>query len=270
MKTMKLTYTTLTLLLTLAASSYSSYTHAENHRRPSWSEGMPQREKAMQKPKFSTDNSLDIELEREFTITVDAVATPEPAVEAKQPESTQNIAEKMTTPANQSTNKVAKTETPVKKALVIQTTQQPIASINPSNHPLTTPVTVPKAQKPKKTAVKDLAKATTVTQTKQIQAGYAQTNNSLPAIKLISKVPPVYPARAKKMKKEGWVDLEIVISPQGQVQSSKIISTESNYNGFIRAAQQAVRQWKFDVSKANMSNNEITSKVRVNFTLPKS
>lgn len=57
-----------------------------------------------------------------------------------------------------------------------------------------------------------------------------------------SRVPPVYPEIAKRMKISGAVRLEAVVNAQGKVTDVKEIS--GNHMLAI-AAEEAVRQWKF-------------------------
>jgi len=57
-------------------------------------------------------------------------------------------------------------------------------------------------------------------------------------------VPPRYPSRAEARGIEGWVRLEITVSPAGTVSAARVV--DANPKGvFDRAALEAVRQWRF-------------------------
>lgn len=59
---------------------------------------------------------------------------------------------------------------------------------------------------------------------------------------VISKVKPVYPEMARKMRLSGQVELEAVVNEQGEVETVEIKSG----NPILRmAARDALKQWKF-------------------------
>jgi TonB family protein len=74
-----------------------------------------------------------------------------------------------------------------------------------------------------------------------------------------SRVPPIYPELAKRMKISGVVKIEATVSPEGKVTAVK---TLSGSRALQTAAEDAVHQWKF-VSAAT----ESTVDVEVNFAL---
>ena len=57
-----------------------------------------------------------------------------------------------------------------------------------------------------------------------------------------SKVSPIYPEIAKRMKITGVVKLEVAVDPDGKVSDVK---TLSGNNMLASAAQDAVRKWRF-------------------------
>ena len=57
-----------------------------------------------------------------------------------------------------------------------------------------------------------------------------------------SKVPPVYPELAKRMRITGVVKVEATVDPDGKVTAVKVISGNS---ALQNAAEDAVRKWKF-------------------------
>ncbi len=58
------------------------------------------------------------------------------------------------------------------------------------------------------------------------------------------RIPPVYPRRAKMLKKEGFVKLKLFISSEGLVKKAKILESKPK-KIFDKAALQSVYRWKF-------------------------
>jgi len=74
-----------------------------------------------------------------------------------------------------------------------------------------------------------------------------------------TKVPPVYPELAKRMKITGVVKVEATVDPDGKVTGVKVISGKS---AIQNAAEDAVRKWKFVAGDATDTVN-----VDVNFAI---
>jgi TonB family protein len=62
-----------------------------------------------------------------------------------------------------------------------------------------------------------------------------------------SKVPPIYPEIAKRMKISGVVKLEATVDPDGKVTAVKSLSGNRVLS---EAAEEAVRKWKYVPSSA--------------------
>jgi TonB family protein len=60
--------------------------------------------------------------------------------------------------------------------------------------------------------------------------------------KVKSKVAPAYPELARRMNIAGKVKMEVVISPDGHVKSSRAIG---GHPLLVQACQDAVKEWKF-------------------------
>ena len=60
--------------------------------------------------------------------------------------------------------------------------------------------------------------------------------------KVKTRVAPVYPDLAKRMNVTGKVKLEVVISPDGRVKSSRALG---GHPLLVQACQDAVKEWKF-------------------------
>ena len=70
--------------------------------------------------------------------------------------------------------------------------------------------------------------------------------------KVKTKTAPVYPELAKRMSVSGKVKIEVVITPDGRVKSTRVIG---GHPLLVQACQDAVKEWKF------VSANEDTTQV---------
>ncbi|BBA35828.1 TonB domain protein [Methylocaldum marinum] len=61
---------------------------------------------------------------------------------------------------------------------------------------------------------------------------------------VISRVLPEYPPRARAQRIEGWVRLEIEVSPSGTVSAARVVAA-SPERVFDDAALKAIRRWRF-------------------------
>ncbi|HZC65487.1 MAG TPA: energy transducer TonB, partial [Candidatus Dormibacteraeota bacterium] len=60
--------------------------------------------------------------------------------------------------------------------------------------------------------------------------------------KVKSKVTPVYPELARRLSVYGRVKLELVITPDGRVKSTRVVG---GHPILVQACQDAVKDWKF-------------------------
>jgi len=60
--------------------------------------------------------------------------------------------------------------------------------------------------------------------------------------KVKSKTAPVYPELARRMNVGGKVKIEVVITPDGHVKSTRIVG---GHPLLVQACQDAVKEWKF-------------------------
>ena len=74
-----------------------------------------------------------------------------------------------------------------------------------------------------------------------------------------TKVPPVYPELAKRMKITGIVKVEATVDPDGKVTAVKVVTGNS---ALQNAAEDAVRKWKFAAGEGTDTVN-----VDVNFAM---
>ena len=83
---------------------------------------------------------------------------------------------------------------------------------------------------------------------------------------LLKKVAPTYPRNAIFMRIEGAVELVATISKSGDISHVAVVSGDSQ---LIRAASDAVKQWKYKPYMLNGQPVEIQTHVTINFKLPK-
>jgi len=84
--------------------------------------------------------------------------------------------------------------------------------------------------------------------------------------KLITKVQPIYPERAKAAGAQGSVLLHAVVSKDGRPYSLQVLNSQVNPD-LARAAVEAVSQWRYQPTLLNGEPVEIDTVITVNFTL---
>jgi periplasmic protein TonB len=84
------------------------------------------------------------------------------------------------------------------------------------------------------------------------------------AAKLIYKPTPEYPPLAKMARIQGTVRLEAIISKDGTIQDLKVLS---GHPLLVKAALDAVKQWRYQPTLLNGEPVEVVTEIDVNFTL---
>jgi len=82
---------------------------------------------------------------------------------------------------------------------------------------------------------------------------------------LVKRVQPRYPAQAMQMRIQGSVEMQATISKTGDITNLKVVSGDGLLS---RAAQEAVKQWKYKPYYLNGDPVEIQTQILVNFKLP--
>jgi TonB family protein len=83
---------------------------------------------------------------------------------------------------------------------------------------------------------------------------------------ILKKVSPMYPLLARQLRKEGTVELLATISKKGDITGVKVLSGDAM---LAKAAQEAVRQWKYRPYLLNGVPVEIQTQVTINFKAPR-
>jgi TonB family protein len=76
-----------------------------------------------------------------------------------------------------------------------------------------------------------------------VSASFAQTGTTDESKRKVkSKTSPAYPELAKRMSVAGKVKIEVVITPDGHVKSTRVVG---GHPLLVQACQDAVKEWKF-------------------------
>jgi TonB family protein len=74
-------------------------------------------------------------------------------------------------------------------------------------------------------------------------AGFAQSGSTDESKRKVkTKTAPLYPELARRMNVGGKVKIEVVITPDGRVKSTRVIG---GHPLLVQACQDAVKEWKF-------------------------
>ena len=92
----------------------------------------------------------------------------------------------------------------------------------------------------------------------------APATNAAQHERLAEAIPPSYPALAQHMNVQGSVVLQAVISTDGAIQNLQVLKGPAI---LARAAEQAVREWKFKPIVQNGQAVESKATITVNFTI---
>ena len=90
---------------------------------------------------------------------------------------------------------------------------------------------------------KKLAVATTAALVFSGASGFAQSGSTDESKRKVkTKTAPLYPDLAKRMNVTGKVKIEVVITPEGRVKSTRVVG---GHPLLVQACQDAVKEWKF-------------------------
>jgi TonB family protein len=82
--------------------------------------------------------------------------------------------------------------------------------------------------------------------------------------KLLHQVQPIYPQEARAKQIEGKVEMQIVVGTDGTVKQIEILSGDAILTS---AAAEAVRHWRYEVTRLNDIPVEVVTKIEVEFHL---
>jgi protein TonB len=92
-----------------------------------------------------------------------------------------------------------------------------------------------------------------------------RVKGSSKAVTILKKVPPAYPAEAKKEKVQGKVVLDVTIDKQGKVMAVKTVETA--HPALEEAAVTAIKQWEYAPIIMDGKAVSVIATVTINFAL---
>jgi periplasmic protein TonB len=96
------------------------------------------------------------------------------------------------------------------------------------------------------------------------QKGPVRIGGKVAAANLIRSVQPVYPPLAKSARVQGSVEFTATISKEGNIENLTLVR---GHPLLVKAAQDAVLQWKYRPTLLNGQPVEVVTDITVNFTL---
>ena len=85
-------------------------------------------------------------------------------------------------------------------------------------------------------------------------------------LRVLKRIPPIYPARALLRKIEGWVRLELTIDTEGQVADARVLDADPK-GVFDKAALKAARRWRFEPGTAGGREQAVQVTQKIEFKL---
>jgi len=83
---------------------------------------------------------------------------------------------------------------------------------------------------------------------------------------VLKRVPPRYPPQAMQLHKEGAVQLQATVTKGGDISNIRVLSGDPM---LARAAEEAVKQWKYKPYYLNGEPVDIQTQITVNFKMPR-
>ncbi len=217
----------------------------EQTKRPSWSSGLPEREKpnAISRPDLSRDFEDDLTIDRsELGLERPQIDVPEPDTDQQE------------TPQQESSQQdiVAPTETPDEpvsdseiEPATESVTEQPVVAEpdpTPELEPEPTPEPEPIAEPEPEPVVYEW--------------------------RVLEQAEVDFPSRGVRNQINGWVDVEVTLNPQGDVVSVQTVNFSDEAGIYVEAAEESLQKWTFQPPQ-EQGVNELVSKVyRVDFVPP--
>ncbi len=95
-------------------------------------------------------------------------------------------------------------------------------------------------------------------------SGPLKVAQEIQGLKITEQPKPAYPELARLSRTEGAVVLQVLIARDGKVSKIEIVSGPAL---LTRAAQEAVKQWKYRPTIVNGQEVEVSTQVKVQFSM---
>lgn len=143
---------------------------------------------------------------------------------------------------------------PVAEDVVVELSSAPLSSAPPPPMTLNLTTLSMDSQVVLPLSMPDITQQTPILPTISMQfsaqgtAPGSQMTASIGTAKPVFQIPPQYPIRAKQRGIEGYIVLDMKITPQGRAEQVKVVKQEPE-NIFSRSAKRAVMRWRFAAPK---------------------
>ncbi|MGC9971486.1 MAG: TonB family protein [Bryobacteraceae bacterium] len=198
-----------------------------------------------------------------------ATSVPPPQTSTPAPVSVQTPTPPVEQPKPSAPVKVAEAKPASAPGTVTFPEPPPIERQNPAiparvNLAPTTPVVPPPSAVTKPAPAKPAPGAVQTPPAAPSESAALKVGGNVQEARVISRVPPAYPQLARQARVAGTVKVEATIGKDGRVRAARAVSGPPLLR---RAAEDAVRQWKYQAGMLNGEPTEVTTQVDVSFTL---
>lgn len=98
-----------------------------------------------------------------------------------------------------------------------------------------------------------------------MNADQAKKDAKVTPVHLVNRVPPVYPAEAKKHPIDGSVVLEVTINQEGV--PTKVVVIKSLRADYDQSALDAVRQWRFSPEMQDGAPTAVETHINIHYSM---
>ena len=286
---------TLSLTLMFSAVWAQDEDTDEPSKRPSWSEGLPERQDTadLNTPDFKPEIDNDIEIDMsEFGIKPKADITLELPISAELPEESaepeeepqpvESLASEEPEASPEVSEPVETTPEPIEEAVVETQPDEPAINEPDPAEVITEPaveqvadVEEPADQAPAETmpaeepmAVEETLAAVeppVMAEPDPVESAQDEQQNYVWSI--TKQTPVQYPVKAAIDNLEGWVDVEVTINADGEVVSATPVKYSRRGRIFGKPAVQSVSEWQFDPPRNYGIDANVTRVYKIEFNL---
>lgn len=82
----------------------------------------------------------------------------------------------------------------------------------------------------------------------------------------VKQMRPAYPYRARRRGREGWVEVEFTVTPEGEVEDVSIVDSEGG-GEFEKSAKEVLSRWEFEPGRRDGREVPVVVRTTFNFEL---
>ena len=211
----------------------------EQTRRPSWSSGLPERQKpeTMSRPDLSEDFQDDLTIDRsELGLERPEIGMPDPEMDPAPISQEEPVSDTEIKDEPAAATESVPTEEPVVEE------QPAVTDPMPEPEPVSEPEPEPEPEPVIEPAVYEWL--------------------------VVEQAEVDFPSRGIRNQISGWVDVEVTLNPQGDVVSAQTVNYSDDAGIYVEAAEESLKKWIFQPPR-EQGVNELVSKVyRIDFEPP--